>query len=168
MAMGRNKFSLMPVAASALLLVAHSAHAQNTVYKCIDADGKSSYTNVQRDAQNRNCTVVSKEISVIQAPKPAAAAPGASSSSSAGFPKVDKDTQKARDDNRRKILEDELAAEEKNLATARAKLAEQENVRYGDEKNYQRVIDRLQPFKDAVESHEKNINALKKELANLK
>jgi len=37
---------------------------------------------------------------------------------------------------RRKILEDELATEEKGLLDAKSKLTEQESVRHGDEKNY--------------------------------
>jgi hypothetical protein len=41
-------------------------------------------------------------------------------------------------------------------------------VRYGDEQNYQRVLDRLKPFQDAVERHERNIAALRKELASLR
>ena len=88
--------------------------------------------------------------------------------SPAGFPKVDGDTQKARDNDRRKILEQELATEQKNLDQAKKELAEQEAVRTGDERNYQRVIERLQPFKDKVALHERNIEALKKEIGNLK
>jgi hypothetical protein len=41
-------------------------------------------------------------------------------------------------------------------------------VRFGDERNYARVLERLQPYKDAVQNHEKNIQALQRELANLK
>ena len=37
----------------------------------------------------------------------------------------------------------------------------------GDEKNYARVLERLQPFRDNVELHTKNIEALRRELANL-
>ena len=44
---------------------------------------------------------------------------------------------------------------------------EQESVRTGDERNYARVLERLQPFKDRVDTHEKNVEALKRELANL-
>ncbi|MGL4408555.1 MAG: DUF4124 domain-containing protein, partial [Zoogloea sp.] len=47
-------------------------------------------------------------------------------------------------------------------------LAEQEAVRYGDERNYQKVLDRLQPYKDKVQMHERNIEALRRELANLR
>jgi len=60
-----------------------------------------------------------------------------------------------------------LQQEETLLAEAKRKLSEQEQIRTGDEKNYARVLERLQPYKDAVEVHNKNIEALKRELANL-
>ena len=41
-------------------------------------------------------------------------------------------------------------------------------MRTGDEKNYQRVLDRLQPYKDRVAQHERNIQAIQKELNNLR
>jgi hypothetical protein len=41
-------------------------------------------------------------------------------------------------------------------------------VRFGDERNYARVLERLQPYKDTIQNHEKNIQALQRELANLK
>ena len=102
--------------------------------------------------------------------KPAQAAPesqpkpGASES----FPKVDGETQKKRDDERRRILETELANEQEQLEAARQKLAEQEAVRTGDERNYQRFLDRVQPFRDAVANHERNIEAISREISNLK
>ena len=67
----------------------------------------------------------------------------------------------------RDILEKELAAEEQDLAKAREALAAQEAVRFGDERNYARVQERLQPYKDRIETHEKNIEALKRELSSL-
>jgi hypothetical protein len=83
-------------------------------------------------------------------------------------PKVDQTTQRQRDDDRRNILEAELRAEEERLAEARRVLAEQESIRTGDERNYQRVLERLKPYQEAVEQHEKNIAALRQELANLR
>jgi hypothetical protein len=44
---------------------------------------------------------------------------------------------------------------------------EQEAVREGGEKNYQRVLDRLKPYQDSVQLHERNIDALQKEIGNL-
>jgi hypothetical protein len=41
-------------------------------------------------------------------------------------------------------------------------------VREGNERNYARVLERLQPYKDSVETHQKNIEALKRELSNLR
>ena len=92
----------------------------------------------------------------------------AANPSPAGFPKVDPATQNNRDGARRRILEEELSGEDRALAQARTELTEQESIRNGDEKNYQRVLDRLQKYKDEVELHEKNVEALKKELSNAK
>jgi hypothetical protein len=48
----------------------------------------------------------------------------------AGFPRVDTGTQKARDSDRRRILDEELASEQKALDAARRDLASQESIRY--------------------------------------
>ena len=48
-----------------------------------------------------------------------------------------------------------------------APLIGQESVRYGDERNYAKVLERLQKYKDAVEVHEKNVESLRRELTNL-
>lgn len=145
---------------AALTLLLASPVSADT-FKCMDANGRPTYTNIKEETKGKNCTLVVREISVVpsvQVPKPKAAP------SPAGFPKVDPATQKTRDDSRRRILEDELNAEEKALVKAKEELAQQESIRTGGEKNYQKVLDRLQPYKDDVERHEKNIAALKKEL----
>lgn len=165
---------------STLALAATVAQAQNEIYKCVDEGGRAQYTNLRRDAQGRGCTLVTREVSVVPAGAPGSSAagkqpdsavagrPSAPQVSQANFPRVDPQTQKARDGGRRKILEDELATEEKSLVDARAKLGEQEQIRNGDEKNYQRVLDRLQPYKEAIDQHERNVAALKSELAKLR
>jgi len=141
-----------------------AAPAWGDTFKCIDANGRATYTNMKEEAKGKNCTVVMREISVVPAtPAPRAAT---ASPSPAGFPKIDPATQKNRDGARRRILEEELGGEEKALAQAKAELTEQEGIRTGDERNYQRVLDRLQKYKDEVERHQKNVEALKKELSN--
>jgi len=137
--------------------------AWGDTYKCVDANGRPTYTNMKEETTGKNCSVVIREISVV----PAARAPAANRTPE-GFPKVDPATQKSRDGARRRILEEELSGEEKALAQAKAELTEQEGIRNGDEKNYQRVLDRLQKYKDEVERHEKNVEALKKELSSAK
>jgi len=151
------------VAALAFVL---AAPARGDTFKCIDANGRATYTNMKEETKGKNCSVVMREISVVPAVPPARSA--AANPSPAGFPKVDPATQKNRDGARRRILEEELSGEEKALAQAKTELTEQESVRTGGEKNYQRVLDRLQKYKDEVELHEKNVEALKKELSNAK
>lgn len=102
------------------------------------------------------------------APRPAPQESKPQSGAREGFPKVDGQTQKKRDDERRHILEKELADEQQQLEAARQKLAEQEAIRTGDERNYQRYLDRVQPFRDAVANHERNIEAIRREISNLK
>jgi hypothetical protein len=132
----------------------------------VDANGRATYTNMKEETYGKNCSVVMREISVVPAAPAARAAKPTPSPE--GFPKVDPATQRTRDDARRRILEEELSGEEKALAQAKAELTQQESIRTGDEKNYQRVLDRLQKYKDEVERHEKNVAALKKELNNAK
>jgi hypothetical protein len=119
--------------------------------------------------------LVIREVSVVPVPKPAsppaAAAPRSDAKPEAKPPpanRIDPQTQRARDNDRRRILQDELQSAEKTLASARQKLAEQEAIRRGDEKNYQRVLDRLKPFQDEVRIAEDNVAALKRELSILR
>jgi hypothetical protein len=141
--------------------------AANTIYKCTDASGGTLISNTRVD---KNCKpVVTGPDSSLPAPKAKTGPGGASANPSpAGFPKVQEDTQKSRDTDRRRILEQELAGEQRNLDQAKKELAEQEAVRNGDERNYQRVIDRVQPYKDRVAQHERNIQQIQRELSNLR
>ena len=142
--------------------VTTGAHAQVTeIYKCTDESGRPLYTSDKKDTEGKKCELVSREINVVPAPKPRPA-PGA-----AGYPKETAAARAAAKERQREILEKELATEEALLAKAKQALAEQESVRSGDERNYARVLERLQPYKDNVDLHTKNIEALRRELNNL-
>jgi hypothetical protein len=154
------------VVATLALLVTPLALGQGTVWRCMQ-DGRSQYTNIQKETTGRECTVVSREVSVVYS-QPQPVAQTRSDARPANFPRVDPETQRLRDDTRRKILESELSAEAKSLAEAKTKLAEQETVRNGNERNFQKVIDRLQPYQETVERHERNVMALQQELTRLK
>jgi|APFre7841882724_1041349.scaffolds.fasta_scaffold00525_9 hypothetical protein len=139
------------------------AAAQNAVWKCTDADGRPHYTNVKEEAKAPSCkVVVESKVSTLPAnafptAAPAAAKPNAAATPTpASFPRVDANTQKARDESRRKILEDELATEQRSLSDARAKLTDQADAA-------QRA-----PLRETVERHERNIAALQREIGNLK
>jgi hypothetical protein len=166
-----RKASLLPAAIA--LALAPVAFAQGTVWRCADPDGHAHYTNIKKETEGKTCQVVTKEVSVVPAPQLGGAQTAARSSAAQtatppNFPRVDRETQRSRDDGRRRILEDELATEEKSLVDAKTQLSEQESQRFGDEKNYQRVLDRLKPYQDAVERHERNVSALRREIANVK
>jgi hypothetical protein len=157
----------MPRIGALLLVVfctaaaAATGHAQVTeIYKCVDARGRPLYTSDRRDTVGKKCELISREVNVLPGEKPKARAP-------ANFPKESAAERSAARDKQRETLERELQQEESMLADARGRLAEQQAVRSGDEKNYARVLERLRPYKDAVEVHEKNIEALKRELASL-
>ena len=145
----------LPVALLALL-AAPLAYGQTCKY--VDNEGRVIYSNVPiKNARKMMCFEPVKPPAQSAQPAP-----------SETRPKVDTTTQRQRDDERRGILESELAAEQQRLDEARRALAEQEAIRLGDERNYQRVLDRLKPYQEAVAQHEKNIASLKQELANLR
>jgi hypothetical protein len=135
------------------------------IYKCLDASGRSLYTSEKRDTAGKKCKVVAREVSVV--PPQAPAKPAAQSRGSSAYPREDAAARAAAKQRQRQVLESELATEEELLGKARTALAEQEAVRHGDEKNYARVLERLKPYRDDVEIHEKNVAALKRELQNL-
>jgi hypothetical protein len=83
-----------------------------------------------------------------------------------GFPKVDTATQKGRDAVRRKVLSDELAVEEKLLAEAKGEYGNGVPPPTQEEKEVpKKYADRLAKLRQTIALHEKNIEALKKELA---
>ena len=143
-----------------------SAHAQQVteIFKCRSETGQITYTNDRRQAERQKCELVTSQINV--APSPAAARSQARAP--ANFPRETARESAGARERQREILEQELAAEQRALAQARQALAEQEAVRSGEERNYARVESRLQPYKESVENHQKNIEALQRELANLK
>jgi hypothetical protein len=89
-----------------------------------------------------------------------------SSATPSGFPRVDGKTQRGRDDVRRKVLGEELATEEKLLDEARTAYANGAPAPFADERvNTKKYDERLAKLRQAVNLHEKNIEALRKELA---
>jgi hypothetical protein len=146
-----------------LIVWPFAAAAMAETCKYVDSEGRIIYSNVPVKR--------ARKVTCFQAPAPppqprGAAVPGPSTASNdAGRPRVEPNTQRQRDEDRRKILEDELAREQKALDDANKALAEQQTQRSGDERNYSRVQERLKPFQEAVATHEKNIASIKQELA---
>src|ERR1700704_4785639 len=146
-------------------VLAAPAYAQVTeIYKCVDASGRPLYTSDKRDTTGKKCDLVSREINVVPAQQIPLQRPSASRSS---FPRESASERANAKERQREILEKEFATEQQLLAKAQQDLVEQESVRSGDESNYARVLERLQPYKDSLEVHQKNVEALRRELGNL-
>jgi hypothetical protein len=137
--------------------------AVETLWNCKDKDGRTILTNQQQDTVGKECRVVQQQrVTVVPSSKS-----GGRSPTSQNFPKESTSDRMSAKDRQRQTLEKELQQEEAMLADAKRKLVEQEQIRTGDERNYARVEERLQPYKDQIELHNKNIEALKRELANV-
>lgn len=114
--------------------------AEAEIYKWVAPDGHVTYSSSPMPGAQRLV------FSTRQAPRTGMSG-GAATGSPGDFPRVDGQTQRGRDDTRRKILEQELSAEEGLLAEARRKPAD--------------------GGRDAL-LHEKNIQALRAELSRVK
>ena len=147
------------------LLATFATTLKADIYECVDPNGNKRFTNIKAEAKGCKLLNVSVPNTVPPPKSPAAKGGAAMTPTPSAFPKVDADTQRQRDTDRRRILEQELTNEEKLLDQAKKELAAQDSVRLGSERNYQRVIERLEPYKKKVKLHEDNIASLKRELA---
>jgi len=156
---------------AALVLGSTAGAAGAEIWECVDDVGNKRFTNIREEA--KGCRLLSlpapNTVPAVRPPAKAAPPAGTARARSPGdFPRVDGDTQRRRDDERRRILEREYANEQRLLEEARRELAEQESIRLGNERNYQRVLDRLEPYRRKVKLHEDNLANLKRELAGLR
>lgn len=174
-----------------------SVLAQSTIYKHVDDSGRVTYSNKPM----KGATVVDLEplTTIPAAPAASLQATPADKGAARAIPakltvtkpslaSVDPQLQRKRDDDRRRILEQELADEEKSLVSARdALLQEQQNptliaaVRVAQQAtdptpsqlaemraNIDKASGRIRGLQSTVAEHEKNVEALKKELGALK
>src|SRR5215213_2681895 len=166
MAMLQSAFVLVWLLAASLPAAANN----HILYECTDANGARQFTNIPSNP--RACKVLNiGPLGAPSAPPTGAArapAPAPKMSTPSSFPRVDRQLQQQRDSDRRRILEQELESEEKLLAQARKELAEQEAVRLGSERNYQRTLDRVDPFQKKVKLHEDNVANLRKEISKIR
>ena len=166
---------MKPIHLVAFLGLALVGPAQAEIYKSIDAEGHVTYSS--------SPTKGAKKLGLEPPAQPASrTAPEISASprrprnasTPPDFPRVDSNTQKSRDDTRRKILAAELGTEERLLAEARQNLKASADVPdYERDKDGKQVFsprykEKMTVLQDTVTLHEKNIAALKSELTNLK
>jgi hypothetical protein len=131
------------------------------VCKYIDAAGNIVFSNLPPEKGYR-------KISCMGADEPPRKSAGSAKSTPtpAGFPKVDAETQRTRDDMRRKVLGDELSAEEKLLSDARKEYNNGAPTPLPEEQsNAAKYQERIARLRQQVQLHERNIEALRKEIA---
>jgi len=143
------------------MLCVSSFLAQAEIYKAVDADGHVTYSSTPIKG--------GKKLNLEPLPTMKPVTPASS-----GFPKVDGETQRGRDDTRRKILQDELDAEQKLFESANQALTEAESnpevFKGQDGRTYRNVAkydEKVKPLQEQVDLHKKNIEALKSELSKL-
>lgn len=155
------------------LLGVTPVHAQD-IFECVDAQGRKSFTNT---SENKGCKRLNVQpIATVPAPRLPAASAGngnpirpAVDQRTAGFPRVEVDTQRARDNDRRRILEDELKAEEDRLTRLRTEFNGGQPERNGDEtRNFARYQERVARMQEDIQRSESNVAALRRELAMLR
>ena len=153
-----------------LLCIGYTGWVQADIYKHVDADGHVTYSSTKIKGAKK------LKLPPLFTSQPAPRTRSSSSNSSpSDFPRVDSDTQRNRDDTRRKILEEELAAEDQLLEEARKNLKEGEanpevfrapngSIQRNVAKYEAKIID----LQEQVTLHETNVEALKMELGKLR
>jgi len=154
-----------------LLAAVACAHAQGTrMWRC-----GNMYTNDQAVAQARGCKLVEGgNVTVVEGTRvhgaPATAtrvATVAPAASGAPRERVDSADQKARDADARLILEAELKKAEARQAELLKEYNNGEPERRGDERNYQKYLDRVADLKASLARNESDIAGIRRELARL-
>ncbi len=121
------------------------------IYKSVDKDGRVTYSNIPiRGGKRLDLGPVP---TTLPAPRGGSGKSAAATPSPANFPRVDDATQKSRDQGRRSILQAEMNQEQNLLNEARKQLA---------------AAPQNAKAQDNVTYHEKNMEALQKEMSRIK
>jgi chromosome segregation ATPase len=157
-------------AAAILVCGAASAPGAETndgsvMYRCPGNDYKNTIS--AKEAEKLGCRKLEgAPISVIQTTRPRSGA-AVSSTAGASGARVDPIAQRARDSDARRILEGELKTEEDKLAAMQRDFNNGQPERMGDEKNYQKYIDRVAEMRAAIARKQTDIAALRREIQKL-
>jgi hypothetical protein len=153
------------LAVAAMLAVPAAVQATSEIFVCRDADGRKVYQNT---GGGKGCSRLDVQPALtIAAPRQqtARAATEARAISPASFPRVDTQTQRTRDGDRRRILEDELGVEESKLQSLRLEYNGGQPERQPGERSDGRYQERLTRLQADLKRTENNVASLKRELA---
>jgi hypothetical protein len=146
------------------------ARAQNEIFLCVDDEGRKTFTNTgnTKGCKRQDVGPVTTVPAPRLPPRNVAANAAEQRATPANYPRVDGETQRTRDGDRRRILEDELRAEEERVTRLREEFNNGEPERRGDERNYARYQERVQRLQEDLQRGESNIVALRREIATLR
>jgi hypothetical protein len=170
-----------------LCFAGQAVHAQDgnrPVYRCPGPPVLYTDAITAQEAKDKGCrTIEGAPVTIVQTParplRPVAATTGATSSGASGNfagtapvarpaeTRVDPNAQRLRDTDARRILSDELRADEERLSLLQREFNNGEPERRGDERNFQRYTDRVAEMKASILRKEADIAALRRELAKL-
>ena len=146
--------------------------AAEGVFVCAQPNGIREYRNT---GDTRGCRKLDMEpLSSIPGPASGSAQTAGSNQQAKAslgdiaFPRIDSQIQKRRDQDRMQILMDEVRSEETKLADLKREYQNGEPERQGGERNYAKYQERVAMMKEELMRTEKNIEALKREIGNLK
>jgi hypothetical protein len=158
-------------AACALLLLPSLGAAQGLVYRCPGPPVLYTDQITPTQAKEKNCRPIEgapvSVIAPVARPKTAAPQAGSAPSPASGDSKVDRNEQKARDSDARRILETELRQEEDRLKELEREYNNGQPERRGDERNYEKYLERVAQLKAAVERKQSDVAAIRRELSKL-
>ncbi|MCG3190513.1 MAG: hypothetical protein LKCHEGNO_03246 [Burkholderiaceae bacterium] len=157
---------------------AQPAASAATVYRCPGPPILYTDQISPQEAKDKHCrTIENAPVTIVQMPKPASAKPAPVASGARegkgdargdrGDGKVDPAAQRQRDSDARKLLEGELKREEARLAEMQKAFNNGEPERQGDERNFQRYLDRVAEMRSAIARKQEDVAAIKRELAKL-
>lgn len=165
-----RRLAMMWAAAAGLALAAlHppvKAAPMDSIYLCVDADGHKTY---QNSAEGSTCHRIDGVVATIPSSDlsrgNARPVPTRPMITPASFPRVDVNTQRTRDSDRRRILEDEMRLEQEHLAKLQAEFNQGHPQPVGDEViGSSRYHDHVQRLFDDIARTEGNIASLRREL----
>ena len=159
-------FFASALASAAASTAAADAADSSVMYRCPGNDYKNTIS--AKEAEKLGCRrIEGAPVTIMQMtkPRPANAAPSASAGS--GVARIDPAAQRARDSDARRILEDELKTEEERLAALQKDFNNGQPDRQGDEKNYQKYLDRVNEMKASIVRKQSDVAALRREIQKL-
>ncbi len=151
--------------------ISFAAHAD--IYKCVGDSGIPAFVDGKtKVASNyKNCVLFIRDDSASGRSSPSSSKNRTKTATPPDFPRVTPQTQNQRDDARKGILQQELEAEQQALEEAKKAKTEGElnpevfkNAQGKTLRNVPKFEEKMQKLQSDVDTHQKNIELLQKEL----